>query len=768
MEAEESPALQVPVEAPPAPPLPVPKLKSLDSFNADLGPNRPSEAAQGFIAVFEEMTRLHMRLLDAHEVEMRSTSFTSPRTLGTAASAASAASLDGAKPAKREPKTVSLHEPLDDIIPFPPQTDGSRISMESSGQPQPRRMSDKLMKEARQKTVDMEQMLENKSIESCSLQLREEWDLPQEKILELKKLQRRMSCGSLASLAKPTIRRQYLVQIRSPCPWYVLHPNSYRRTFWDCLALLAVLFEVCITPLHLYRIDPVMRETADLVGWIVTGFWFFDIPVSFFTAVYINDMLRFGLKDIARNYLKTWFFFDFMMLVPDIIVLLVPNLDDGTTGLLRISRARRMFRLLRFLQMFRFSKILDQMQLFEKTFLFGVMQNDLATIVRPLLTVILASLLAVHVLGSLWFAVGDTEGGWVIEERLHEAVLSRQYTRSLEWALSKLPPSSLRIVVELNTPAERWLGIIATCCVLLSSSLFVSLVTNTMADVNRKRTRTKEILQAVRTYCGTHGVSFSYTMQIKRYVQREYARNELQQHMPLLQNLPEGMVKELFQEGRSDTLHGHAFFRELGQSDPSMELNLCSQAVTELHLLAGDTIFNTTSKVQGMYMFATGLGIYFYFPPYGSTTPRPSRERSIKPKTNRKSASAASLLDFIVGPTMTNVQRIDMGMAQAMLDAGEYLAEPALWVRGWRYQGQLQALVESRVLLISTEQFFQVCQDYANVMANTVVYARCFVKELNKNSNLSKEVSDLPLAPLVNSQSIRPGTSSRKVHPGTQ
>ena len=32
--------------------------------------------------------------------------------------------------------------------------------------------------------------------------------------------------------------------------------------------------------------------------------------------------------------------------------------------------------------------------------------------------------------------------------------------------------------------------------------------------------------QAVRTYCGTHGVSFSYTMQTKRYVQREYARNE--------------------------------------------------------------------------------------------------------------------------------------------------------------------------------------------------------------------------------------------------
>lgn len=32
-----------------------------------------------------------------------------------------------------------------------------------------------------------------------------------------------------------------------------------------------------------------------------------------------------------------------------------------------------------------------------------------------------------------------------------------------------------------------------------------------------------------------------------------------------------GMVRELFQEGRSQTLHGHAFFQDIGRSDPSME-----------------------------------------------------------------------------------------------------------------------------------------------------------------------------------------------------
>lgn len=740
-------ALQLPDEEPPRAP-----VSCLASFEES--DHRVAEQVdQGFLQIFEEMKVLMLRLLDAHEVEMKRGPLEESNLRELTAVPT---------------KTVTLIEPQkskgEGTAKRSPHKLLSAQSNASDAQPQHKRMSSRLIKEARQKTVDMEQMLENNSMESCALRLREEWDLPEEKLLELKRIQRRLSCGSLAGLAKPTIRRQYLVRVKEPGPCYVINPNSWKRTAWDGLAMLAVLFEVCVTPLHLYRIGESLQHAADVMHWVITAFWVLDIPASFLTAVYINDVLRFRLTDIARHYLKSWFLFDFFMLLPDLIMLLIPGLDDGTTGLLRISRARRMFRLLRFLQLFRFSKVLEKLQIFEKNLLLGVMQSDIGMIFRPVFNVIMILMLSAHVLGSLWFAVGDTEGGWVIEERLHEAVLSRQYTRSLEWALSKLPPSSMRVVVELNTPAERWLGILATCVVLLSSSLFVSFITNTMGDVNRKRTRTKEILQAVRTYCGTHHVSFNYTMQIKRYVYREQARNELQRHMPLLQNLPEGMVRELFQEGRSQTLHGHAFFQEIGRSDPSMELNLCSQAVSELHLLAGDTIFNTTSKVQGMYMLAAGFGIYFYWPPFQDGRPQ------IRNRPNyNKSASATSIMDFIIGPTMTTHQRIDMGMAQQMINTEEYLAEPALWVKSWRYQGQLQALIESRALLVSTDQLFQVCQDYANVLANTVVYARCFVAELNKSASICREVTDLPLVPPSKSSepgaSFALGSSNRRVRP---
>ena len=62
------------------------------------------------------------------------------------------------------------------------------------------------------------------------------------------------------------------------------------------------------------------------------------------------------------------------------------------------------------------------------------------------------------------------------------------------------------------------------------------------------------------------------------------------------------------------TLIGH-YSANAPKSCPTSaeDMNLCSQAVSELHLLAGDTIFNTTSKVLGMYMMAAGAPANLHF-----------------------------------------------------------------------------------------------------------------------------------------------------------
>lgn len=186
----------------------------------------------------------------------------------------------------------------------------------------------------------------------------------------------------------------------------------------------------------------------------------------------------------------------------------------------------------------------------------------------------------------------------------------QQYIRSVEWSLSRLPASSLKYNVELGTSFERWLAIMATFVSLCISSLFISVLTNIMAGVARRTRKMTLILESVRKYCASSGVSLTHTMKIRRLVEREHFRANLQDHMQFLLSLPESLVRELFHEARSLTLNCHPFFLEIGLANATMELNLCNQAVKELYLLENDCMFHANQKGQGLYILASGAAIY--------------------------------------------------------------------------------------------------------------------------------------------------------------
>ncbi|CAK9074750.1 unnamed protein product [Durusdinium trenchii] len=389
---------------------------------------------------------------------------------------------------------------------------------------------------------------------------------------------------------------------------------------WDCLAMVVLLVEILTAPLQVYDISEGFRGVSDVLHWVTTCYWLLDVPASFFTGVYINDILHTKLADVARAYLKSWFWFDMLMLAPEALVIVNGLLEPGdaeepggsASGILRALRARRLVRVARFVRILRFRKsmtVIKKLSCYRQFRLF--FQGWVSSTLMPILMLTLGLMFAVHFLASLWFLAGDVEGGWVVLEGLHEQTIGQQYVRSVEWAVSRLPASSLKFNVELNTAFERWLAIIATGIALIISSLFVSVLTNLMADVARRTRKMTQIMESVRRYCGTCGVSAMHTMKIRRLVEREHCRDSIQDHMQFLLSLPEGLVKELFHEARSITLACHPFFLEIGAADTTMELNLCNHAVRELYLLENDMLFYSNQKGQGIYLMASGAAHYF-------------------------------------------------------------------------------------------------------------------------------------------------------------
>ncbi|CAK9031132.1 unnamed protein product [Durusdinium trenchii] len=611
-----------------------------------------------------------------------------------------------------------------------------------------RRLSRSLVQSARQKTTNLEQLLQSSDV---SFQIGQMWAMRDEDLQELQKnnavTSPRLATGDTGGGKKYRCQTERV-------PGWAIRPEAPIRMIWDCLAMVVLLVEILTAPLQVYDISEGFRGVSDVLHWVTTCYWLLDVPASFFTGVYINDILHTKLADVARAYLKSWFWFDMLMLAPEALVIVNGLLEPGdaeegsASGILRALRARRLVRVARFVRILRFRKsmtVIKKLSCYRQFRLF--FQGWVSSTLMPILMLTLGLMFAVHFLASLWFLAGDVEGGWVVLEGLHEQTIGQQYVRSVEWAVSRLPASSLKFNVELNTAFERWLAIIATGIALIISSLFVSVLTNLMADVARRTRKMTQIMESVRRYCGTCGVSAMHTMKIRRLVEREHCRDSIQDHMQFLLSLPEGLVKELFHEARSITLACHPFFLEIGAADTTMELNLCNHAVRELYLLENDMLFYSNQKGQGIYLMASGAAHYFpgseFYQPQVATP----HER-----TKNKHGTMSFLGVFGVGSLEGQSTEKSEGRKSTFradsrhhmeISAEDYCSEQSLWIRGWKHQGRLEASVESRALHLPTNEVFLVLQDHADSLATAVVYARSFVEAMN---NLpAGEISDLPL-----------------------
>ena len=132
-------------------------------------------------------------------------------------------------------------------------------------------------------------------------------------------------------------------------------------------------------------------------------------------------------------------------------------------------------------------------------------------------------------------------------------------------------------------------------------------------------------------------------------------------------------------------------------------------------------------------MISDGIGIY-----------QCSTHLPMMPKKGTDSRSKASTLTHILPAFLKNAALPVETIAQTQtLEIGEHIAEPALWVKSWRYQGQFQSVVDNcQVLLVSAEDLFTVLQEHTEEMVSAIVYARMFVHELSTIPE--DQVTDLP------------------------
>jgi len=153
-------------------------------------------------------------------------------------------------------------------------------------------------------------------------------------------------------------------QFSAEKPWYVINPDSNCfSTCWQCATFVGLIFVALITPVQVGLLK-LQFDALFVVSIFVDFIFFVDMFLQFCTA-YSKRTVRgveweVRLNRIVKQYLKTWFFLDFITLIP---FDLIGMGGDDVVAELKTVKVIRILRLLKLMRLLKSSRIIHKMEI---------------------------------------------------------------------------------------------------------------------------------------------------------------------------------------------------------------------------------------------------------------------------------------------------------------------------------------------------------------------------------------------------------------------
>jgi hypothetical protein len=134
---------------------------------------------------------------------------------------------------------------------------------------------------------------------------------------------------------------------------FIIKEDNKFKFAWDLLAMVAVLYVAFVTP---YRLSFDLSETAQpwsAINKATTILFTIDIVLTFFTEVYLDDefVTVSNLREIAMIYIKGWFLFDLVSVLPlDTFFKSLGSKAGNVNSTIRVFRVLRVYKLIRLLR----------------------------------------------------------------------------------------------------------------------------------------------------------------------------------------------------------------------------------------------------------------------------------------------------------------------------------------------------------------------------------------------------------------------------------
>ena len=341
---------------------------------------------------------------------------------------------------------------------------------------------------------------------------------------------------------------------------FLIHPKDKRKTAWDGLIGLLIIYSVLTVPIQVAFISATVTKSgksALLFESVIDVFFLLDILLNFNTAYFSeqDDAFIAIRKRIVFTYLRSWFVVDAISCIPfDTLLGFILSTSSTNLQTLQLIRIARLLRLIKILKFINFVKLFYRL---EDIF-------DISPAFLSLCVTLTQVIFIAHLICCMWWCLctNISRLTWyddiqLVYSPMRDATFQDQYVASLYWTITTLTTVGYGDIVPVNNQ-ERLLTIFV---MVIGATVFGFVVANVgtiVRDFNQLEAKSTDRLAQMVEFmkerncpCGVmkevtnhfkkifrHNSSFDEETIVARLPARLRIELALVQHSALLERIP--------------------------------------------------------------------------------------------------------------------------------------------------------------------------------------------------------------------------------------
>ncbi|KAH9283953.1 Potassium/sodium hyperpolarization-activated cyclic nucleotide-gated channel 4 [Echinococcus granulosus] len=385
---------------------------------------------------------------------------------------------------------------------------------------------------------------------------------------------------------------------------WIIHPCSSFRFYWDLLMLTLLIANLIILPVAISFFYDDLRAHWIVFNSVSDAVFIADIAVKFRTGIITNDYadeIILDPKEIARQYVRSWFLLDLISSIPMDYIFWVLNKHENYNQILTAGRTLRILRLAKLLSMLRLLRLTRLVRYVSQWEEF----LNIASKFMGIFNLVLLMLLLGHWNACLQFLIpllmDYPEDSWVQRCRLKDADWFEQYTWALFKAMShmlsigygRFPPTSI---------SEAWITIVSMMTGATCYALFVGHAAALIQSFDTSKRHYREKFKQVEEYMAYRKLPRALRQRIADYYEHRY-QGKMFDEAQILQELSECLREQIINYNCRELVAAVPFFTYADQDFVSeMVANLKFEVFQP-----GDLIIKEGTIGTKMYFIQEGI-----------------------------------------------------------------------------------------------------------------------------------------------------------------